>query len=158
VEPVYEDRQRQVCCKPASCVNIPIPAEYADETYEVVVCPARCEWKRVDCEAHGLQPGEQQGECWALCEVPEVKQTCTRRVCVKPASCRQETVPAEYQTVTERVCVTPGYYKTREIPAQYETRKDRRCVCPGRWEWRMNPDCQVPGCAPGAPATGDLDG
>jgi hypothetical protein len=160
IEPVYETRTRRVCVCPEQCRTVPIPAEYRDEQYEVCVCPARTEWKQVDCKPSSeLGSGEEQGECWVLCEVPAVMKTCTRRVCVKPASCTTEVIPARYEEQEYRECVQPGRWETREIPAQHETRKSRRCVAPGRWEWRLNRDCAVPaGCLPGSADSGASGG
>ena len=79
--PVYEDQERKVCCKPAGCKTIPIPAEYKDETERVCVCPARTVWKKIPCEPGELGQGEKQGDCWQLQEIPAQYKEVTRRVC-----------------------------------------------------------------------------
>ena len=64
---------------------------------------ARTVWKKIPCEPSGLGEGEKQGDCWKLVEIPAVYKEVTRRVLVKPASTKTETIPPEYKTVKEKV-------------------------------------------------------
>jgi len=119
----------------------------------VLVCPAKTEWRRVNCEPKSLGEGEQLGECWSLVEIPAQYETHTNHVCVQPESCREEVVPAKYETRCKEVESKPGYYKNIPVPAQYETRCREELVCPARWEWRRTSECEVPaGGDQGAPA------
>jgi len=134
----YETRSKQVMCKKESkrCINI--PAEYADECYEVLKCPARTEWQRVNCDANvTLNQCEEKGACYGLVTIPTVYETKTRRVCVKPASATYEVIPAEYKTVEEEYCVQAKSKRRIEIPARYETRSKQICVSSGVKVWRL---------------------
>jgi hypothetical protein len=144
VPPVYECRSKQVCVNPGCTRQIPIPAEYTTVNECIEVCPARTEWRRVDCTPEQLACGEQQGECWALVTIPPQYEQRCKQVCVREASCREEVTPPVYETVQEQVEVSCGYYKDIPIPAVFEDRCKQVCTAPGRWEWRRNLSCVVP--------------
>ncbi len=67
-------------------VCVPVAAVYGTEEFQVLVAPARTEWRRIDCASAG-----PDSECWQLVEVPAVYETRTRQVVVAPASVRHET-------------------------------------------------------------------
>lgn len=142
-----ETRQvtEQVCVRPAATRQIPIPAEFRDVPEQVCVAPGRQEWRRVDCASKAnLNAEEQLGECWTLAQIPPQYETKTKRVMVRPASSRTETIPAEYSTQTKTVVVRPGYHQDVPVPAQYENRSKVVTVSQPRWEWRRSTECEVP--------------
>ena len=84
----------------------------------------------------GRPPAANAGEVWCYVRIPAVTKTVQERVCVQPATCRQEWVPPVTQQVQEQVCVKPEEVRNIPIPAEYEDRCKQVLVCPGRTEWK----------------------
>ncbi len=144
IEPVYEEQERKVCSSPARSRKINTPAEYGTESDRVQTCPARTVWKKIPCESGDLQEGEKQGDCWKLVEIPAQFRDVERRVLIKAATCRTETIPPTYKTVTEKVMVKPGEWKCTPVEATYKMVTRKRCTAPAKWVWRKNDACDVP--------------
>ncbi|MHC5011271.1 MAG: hypothetical protein ACYTG6_10010 [Planctomycetota bacterium] len=159
VPPETQEVCEQVCVKPEEVRRIPVPARFETVSEQVMTCPAKTEWRRVECEPSNLGAGEQVGECWTLCEIPAVYETRSRQVCVAPETCTEEIIPAVYESQTRTVTVREGFYKTVNVEPVYETRTREEMVAPARWEWRRTSECEIPGVTcpvPGQPSPAPL--
>lgn len=73
-------------------------------------------------------PNANDGQCFARVMSPEIKETVSERVRVKPETVRIEVRPAVYDTVIDRVLVREATVEHRIIPAVYETVTERVMV------------------------------
>jgi hypothetical protein len=111
---------------------------------DVLVCPERDVFRKVDCGPSSLGRGAMQRDCWMKQECPPVFRTECQRVCVEPPRKEVKFTPAQYKTVPERYLIRPARCETVCEPAEYRTVTQEACCRPGRWEWRRNLDCEVP--------------
>jgi len=157
--------------QPAGVRERVIAPVYETVTEQVIVHPARTEWRRTFVGPDGvIPPGarvEPTGEIVCLVEVPAQYATVTRQVVREPGRSVQIPVPAVTQTVTRQVIDQPEHVEIEQIPAQYgsekvrrlvrpahaervsvppvyETRMRQRMVSPGGLEWRQV-DCDAKG-------------
>jgi hypothetical protein len=144
----YGTRPKLVCVKPAKLQEVVQPGVWKTKKTDVVVCPEREYYKRVDCASNNLGPCEQQCECWVKAKAPPVFRTACEPVCVTPPRKTVNFTPAQYKSVEERFMLRPARCEEVIEPAQYETRTREVCCEPGRWVWRRNTDCEVPQEAP----------
>ncbi len=141
VDAEYKTCSDTVVTTPGRWIETPVAATTKDVTEQVLVSPARREWRRTDCVNVNLQTGEQRGDAFCLVEVPAVYETRTRCVPCTPASVKREWVPAVYQTVDRQVLVCAAYDKEVPIDAKCESRSKQVLVEAARWEWRWGTEC-----------------
>jgi len=147
VPAVYEWVETKIVVRPAyeeCCVR---PAEYKTVCEQILVAPARTEWRKVDCNDKNAQRSEGK-ECFGLVEVPAVYQTVNKEVLVHEAERVATTVPAVEKCVRvhkkvkdaevrkvpiapESTCVdvtvvdVPSKVDTAIVPARSETIKEQ---------------------------------
>jgi len=114
-----------------------------------------------------LPPTNEYGKCYAKCKSPDIYETVSREVLVKPEGSKLSIVPAQYETrtetvlvkeaavgynvvpatyknVTERILVRPESKKLRVIPAKYGKESKQVLVSPARGAWvkkKKDPNC-----------------
>lgn len=163
---VYEMRSEQICDRKEGKRAIHTPATYKTENFDVIVSPARREWREVDCDLSTDTNTERKEGCYALVTIPARIKNCSREVLCTPASVAYEIIPAtfrtiekrvlvtaesknrieipaEYITVDKRVCVKNESKRRFEVPAVYETREKQVCGTPAHKVWRLS-NCVVP--------------
>ena len=68
-----------------------------------------------------MPPNAEPGKCYAKCLIADEYETVTQEIETRPASVRQEAIPAEYETVTEQVLKKAESTRLIAVPAEYET-------------------------------------
>ena len=111
---------------------VEVPAEYRTVEEQVLVSPARTEWKRSSRPIAGAiqttLTNDNSGEVLCLVEVPAVYDTITKTLLAKPAHVERVDIPAEYETISRKVVKTPAQTRTITIPAEYESRRFQKLV------------------------------
>jgi len=77
-----------------------------------------------------MPPNAEPGKCYAKCLIADEYETVTQEIETRPASVRQEAIPAEYETVTEQVLKKAESTKLTTVPAVYETVTEQVMVKP----------------------------
>ena len=77
-----------------------------------------------------MPPNAEAGKCYAKCLIADEYETVTQEIETRPASVRQEAIPAEYETVTEQVLKTAESTRLVAVPAEYETVTEQVLVKP----------------------------
>ncbi len=77
-----------------------------------------------------MPPNAQPGKCYAKCLIADEYETVTQEIETRPASVRQEAIPAEYETVTEQVLKKAESTVLKAVPAVYETVSEQVLVKP----------------------------
>jgi hypothetical protein len=120
-------------------------ARYKTVTEQVLVEPARTEWKKIDCDEKGvvIHRRESKDDCYHIITIPAKYQTVARQVLdkdlstdtqrvrgasksikiqkvVKEPEIKKVIVPAQYEMVETEVVVTPPTVRYETIPAKYE--------------------------------------
>ncbi len=72
----------------------------------------------------------EPGKCYAKCLIADEYETVTQEIETRPASIRQEAIPAEYETVTEQVLQKAESTRVVTIPAEYETITEQMMITP----------------------------
>ena len=72
-------------------------------------------------QAQDLPENPEPGKCYVRCTTPDIWETQTETVMIKPAFKKIVTHPAEFKTITEQVLKTEASYKLEVVPAVYET-------------------------------------
>lgn len=75
----------------------------------------------LSAQVDDLPANPEEGKCYVKCVTPDVYETKTVEVMVKPAYKKLNVVPAEYKTVEERILVKPASKKFIYHPAVFET-------------------------------------
>ena len=73
-------------------------------------------------------PDANDGQCFARVMSPEIRETVSEQVRIKPETVRIEVRPAVYDTIVERVLVREATIEHRIVPAVYETVTERVLV------------------------------
>lgn len=79
-------------------------------------------------------PPADDGQCFARVLSPEIRETVTEELLVKPATFRIEVQPAVYDTIIERVLVKEQTIRHSVVPAVFETITEEVLVEPERIE------------------------
>ena len=126
---------------PASTRTEEIPAEYKTVEEQVLVAPARTEWRE------GRGPGEKMdpatGKIMCFVEIPAQYKTVSKQVLVKAASTREIEIPAQYEMRSTQKMVEPASERHIQIPAEYKTMTKNQKVSDGYFEWRKVEGCQA---------------
>ena len=77
-----------------------------------------------------MPPNAEPGKCYAKCLIADEYETVTQEIETRPASVRQEAIPAEYETVTEQVLKKAESTRLIAVPAEYETVTEQVMVKP----------------------------
>ena len=77
-----------------------------------------------------MPPNAEPGKCYAKCLIADEYETVTQEIETRPASVRQEAIPAEYETVTEQVLKKAESTRLITVPAKYETVTEQVMIKP----------------------------
>ena len=132
--PSYRSEERRLLIREAHVERYAVAAVYQTVTEQVLVSPARTEWKRgvlLDRQVTGegqtmMLPN---GEVLCLVEIPAEYRAVTRQVLVSPAHVEERVVPAEYRTVIEQ----------RPVQATYRTVTRQRKIREASFVWQIIP-------------------
>jgi len=118
--------------KAGECYAKVIPATFETVSEQVLVSPARVEWKK------GRGPFEKidaaTGEIMCRVEIPAEYTTVEKTVLKTPPQTTEEVIPAEYELREKRVMKTPPTAQKKVIPAKYETITIREMVKPASYQ------------------------
>jgi len=141
IEAQFQTVSDTVVDVPGHFVEHTTPAQYKDCTERVLVSPGHKEWKKVDCSAIELKPGEQRGDAYCLVDIPPVYENRTKSVLSCAACTKRDWVAPVYKTVERRVMVSAAREIESPVEARYETRTKQTLVSAAHWEWRWGTTC-----------------
>lgn len=147
----YESVQETVTLQPAYTKLVPVPATYEKVTEKIEVSPSQTIWVTnlgknalpvsaatvAAAKQAGIRADEAvPGMCFKQYYKPAQFKTETKKVLIKEASEKVETIPAEYETVEEQVLISEASTKIVEVPATYETVTEQVLVEPAKTVWK----------------------
>lgn len=138
----YDWVEEQVVVKEASTIIEEIPAQFETQERQVLVDPGYTGWQvQKTAKCADRIPPRADDDMLCLVSHEPVYETVTTEVMVKPATCREVTIPAEYQTVRRQKLVAPATTRRIPIPAEFATVNKVQKVADARFEWRRV-DCR----------------
>jgi len=116
-------------------------AKYRAVTEQVMVEPARTEWKKINCDEKGvvIHRRESKDDCYAILTTPAKYQTVTRQVLDKDISTDTQRVRGASKTIKVQKVVREPEIKKVIIPAQYEMVETEVVVAPASVAYQSVP-------------------
>lgn len=148
----YESVEQKVTVTPAQSKLVPVPAVYEEVTEKIEVSPSQRLWvtsmskkgRPVSpallsaARAAGVRTDQADpGMCFKEYYQEAQYKTEMKKVLVKEASEKVETIPAAYEEVGEKVMVKEGSTKIIEVPATYETITEQVLIEPAKTVWKQ---------------------
>jgi hypothetical protein len=127
----YRTYTKKIVTDSTTAKLIPVAAKYKKVKENVLVAPARTEWKKTTCQDRGCN----QSEVVCLTEVPKHYKTVTKKVILKPAVAKRVSISPLYKHIEIRELVEPATIKTIPIPATYKTISKKEKVAEAKFSW-----------------------
>jgi hypothetical protein len=141
----YEWVEEKILVKDASTVLVEVPAEYTWQEQNVQTEAGHTGWHVKDATPFaGNQRNLASPQMFCLVSHQPRFQTVKTQVVAKPATTREEIIPAEYQTVRRQKLISPATTRRITIPAEFATVDVVRKVADSRVEWQRV-DCEIEG-------------
>lgn len=147
----YEWVEQQVTITPAQSKLVPVAAVYEEVTEKVEVSPTQRLWttgmgKKAlpaspallsAAKAGGIRAAEAEpGMCFKEYYQATQYKTEMKKVLIKEASEKVETIPASYEVAEEKVLVKAASQKIVEVPATYEKLTEKVLIEPAKTVWK----------------------
>jgi len=110
---------------------IPVPIKYKKVKEDVVIAPARSEWRKTICQDRGCN----QSEVVCLIEVPKTYKKVTKKVILEPAIAKRVAIDAHYQDIEVEEMVHPATTEVISIPPTYKRINKRVKVRDSEYFW-----------------------
>lgn len=141
----YEWVEEKVLIKDASTVLVPVPPEFTWKEQTVQTEPGHTGWHVSDATRSANDPQNLASkDMYCLVKHQPRTETVRTQVVSKPATTREEIVPAEYQTIRRQKLVSPATTRRIVIPAEFATIEKFRKIEDSRMEWQLV-NCEMEG-------------
>jgi len=127
----YKTYTKKIITDNTSVKLVPVKAKYKQVKEDVVIAPARSEWKKATCQDRGCN----QSEVVCLVEVPRTTKTVTKKILLEPSVAKKVAVEPKYEYIEVQKLVEPAKSRVIHIPAKYQTINRRKKIADAKYIW-----------------------